>query len=104
MKTLILLITAIVFSSNCYAVLLVNNDEPIGHYYFCQEKHLFECIDLKKGDVLSELSVNTALLYCDTELPIISHAAYLTPNETVRSCFYNGRTIKAMKHRTMIKK
>ena len=98
MKTLILLITAIVFSSNCYAVLLVNNDEPIGHYYFCQEKHLFECIDLKKGDVLSELSVNTALLYCDTDFPILQSRELQTTPYKEYDCFYNGRPFKKQEY------
>ena len=103
MKTLILLITAIVFSSNCYAVLHVNNDakpkEEIDrdkYYYYCQADLLvvdkLTCKNLKKGDVLSTTASGVTLLYCDTELPIMSHSnRYDNP---VRSCFYNGRPIK----------
>jgi|TARA_B110000908_G_C9978900_1_gene324594 hypothetical protein len=109
MKTLILLITAIVFSSNCYAVLHVNNDakpkEEIDrdkYYYYCQADLLvvdkLTCKNLKKGDLLSTQSTGVALLYCDTEFQVISYLLNQKDGPTQYECFYNGRPIKELLH------
>ena len=107
MKTLILLIIAIVFSSNCFAALYVNGDRPIGNYYFCQGKHLvldeFECENLKKGHVLTTVDSLEAVLYCDTEFPIL-----MSDNNLISGikydCIYNGRKIKYLEHRIIIRR
>jgi hypothetical protein len=98
MKPLLLLIITIVFASNVYA-----EPEELDrdkYVYYCYQGRLdvdrkgnTRCKNLKKGDVLASIYVKSALLYCDTEHPIMSGIDRGT-GRTTYYCFYNGKPIK----------
>ena len=101
MKTLILLITAIVFSSNVYAKPKEMDREK--YYYYCSEHRLpvdkkgnTKCKNLKKGDVLAGIDQIEALMYCDTEFPVMSEPSS-SGVYILYYCLYNGRPIKKSK-------
>lgn len=96
MKPLLLLTITIVFASNVYA-----EPEELDrdkYVYYCLQDRLdvdrkgnTRCKNLKKGDVLASIYIKSALLYCDTELPIMGGTIGELPRYT---CFYNGKPIK----------
>jgi hypothetical protein len=99
MKPLLLLIITIVFSSNVYAEPEELDREK--YAYHCVEKRLNNihkgttaCRNLKKGDILESIYPNSALLYCDTELPIMGGEITAIGEEPRYTCFYNGKPIK----------
>ena len=59
-------------------------------------QRLFSFADaLRKGDILEDLPPPYALLYCDFDRRTIS-SHYEPGDQTITTCFYNGRAIAEM--------
>ena len=50
---------------------------------------------LRKGDILEDITPSYALLYCDFDQHTVS-SYYEVTNQTLTTCFYNGRNIEEM--------
>ena len=59
-------------------------------------QRLFSFADaLRKGDILEDITPAYALLYCDFDQHTVS-SYYEVTNQTLTTCFYNGRAIAEM--------
>jgi len=85
MKSLLLLIIALALTSTACA----ENEE---YNYYCA-RNLEDCGNIKKGDMLEEISSGVAVVYCDKEQLILP--ARETGKSTHQySCIYNGKPFK----------
>ena len=104
MKPLLLLIIGLVYTSNVYAMTDKEYDEE-EWYGYC-EGFLFEnggCKSIKRGDILNNIGVKPALLYCNKEFPILrgedsNSLESLNEPPANYSCVYNGIPRHSIRH------
>ena len=103
MKPLLLLIITILFASNVYAEPEELDREK--YYYFCDkyemgvDKHGNSgCKGIKEGDVLIDINVSKAVLYCDPS-SLMFESTRRTKSQFPEdiTCIYNGKPIKEWK-------
>ena len=92
--SILLLLITIVFSSNIYAKPKEMDREK--YDYACSE--MLGCENVKKGDVLIDFRSSSALLYCDTNYPILQsreqRSDRIQNTHREYDCLYNGRPFK----------